>query len=199
MRNLSCTPLFSKLLESFVLEELRKETRLSANQYGGRKGISTDHFLIDTWNDILGAMEDGRAPVNLLSVDFEKALNRLDHQSCIDALKKAGASSQSIGLISAFLSGRTMSVKIGLEESTPRPVTGGSPQGSILANYLFCVTTDDLDEVATPDARQPVEEVSFEQNGNLIEIMPPMSLPPQQPLLRISDHHRQLQSPVPSS
>ena len=35
-----------------------------------------------------------------------------------------------------------MSVKIGKTLSTPRNVPGGSPQGSILGNYLFCATTD---------------------------------------------------------
>ena len=41
LRNLSCTPLFSKVLETFVLERIKSEVTLSRNQYGGIKGIST--------------------------------------------------------------------------------------------------------------------------------------------------------------
>ena len=145
LRNLSCTPMFSKVLESFILEDLKKETQLSDNQYGGRKGCSTDHFLIDMWQDILGIMDDNRASANIISIDFEKAFNRLDHAACIKSLKEGGASAQSIGLVSAFLHGRTMSVKVGSAMSTERAVSGGSPQGSILGNYLFCHTTDKLD------------------------------------------------------
>ena len=37
-----------------------------------------------------------------------------------------------------------MSVKLGDTFSIPRNVPGGSPQGSILGNYLFCATTDNL-------------------------------------------------------
>ena len=49
LRNLSCTPLFSKLLESYVLDELKSQTSLSRDQYGGIKGVSADHFLVGTW------------------------------------------------------------------------------------------------------------------------------------------------------
>ena len=77
LRNLSCTPLFSKLLESFVLDALKRETKLSAEQYGGQKGTSTDHFLIGTWQNILETLEDQRAAASLLSIDFEKAFNRI--------------------------------------------------------------------------------------------------------------------------
>ena len=38
LRNLSCTPLFSKLLEGFLLEDLKAQTSLSEDQYGGYKG-----------------------------------------------------------------------------------------------------------------------------------------------------------------
>ena len=37
-----------------------------------------------------------------------------------------------------------MSVWVGDCYSAPLPVLGGSPQGSILGNYLFCSTTDQL-------------------------------------------------------
>ena len=38
LRNLSCTPLFSKCLESFVLAELKEKITLNKNQYGGIRG-----------------------------------------------------------------------------------------------------------------------------------------------------------------
>ena len=37
-----------------------------------------------------------------------------------------------------------MSVKLGGTFSRERKVPGGSPQGSILGNYLFCATTNSL-------------------------------------------------------
>ena len=35
-----------------------------------------------------------------------------------------------------------MSVRVGNEKSNPRSVPGGSPQGSIMGNFLFCSTTN---------------------------------------------------------
>ena len=144
LRNLSCTPLFSKVLESFVLDELKKETKLSNSQYGGIKGVSANHFLIGKWQKILESLEDQRAAVSVLSIDFQKAFNRMCHNSCMSALGELGAGPGVLGLVHAFLSDRTMSVKVGKEMSDPRTVPGGSPQGSILGNYLFCATTDSL-------------------------------------------------------
>ena len=142
LRNLSCTPLYSKVLESFVLERLKKQVKLSPKQYGGIKGSSTEHLLIDTWNNVLSSLEEREVAANLISVDFSKAFNRMDHQKCIEALAELGADEQAIKWVSAFLYNHTMSVKIGENLSHPRTVPGGSPQGSILGNFLFCATTD---------------------------------------------------------
>ena len=149
LRNLSCTPLYSKLLESFVLEDLKREVKLSESQYGGLKGCGVDHFLVDSWNLILSNLEDNRAGTNIVSIDFEKAFNRMDHNHCIQDLKQKGASRGLLGMISAFLYNRKMSVQVGDSASSPRTVPGGSPQGSILASYLFCVSVDKLSEAAS--------------------------------------------------
>ena len=144
-QTLSCTPLFSKALESFVLDRLLKETKLSPTQYGGIKGCGTDHFLVKTWDAIISGLRDPRATINLLSIDFEKAFHRVDHYQCLKALRKSSASTLSSQLVYAFLKGRRMSVKIGETMSEERPVNGGSPQGSILGNFLFCICSDELD------------------------------------------------------
>ena len=52
-RNLSCTNLFSKVLETFVLESIQSEIDTSSLQYGGIKGSGVNHFLVHMWNEIL--------------------------------------------------------------------------------------------------------------------------------------------------
>ena len=68
------------------------------------------------------------------------------HQQCLNALARRQVSKETITMVRTFLTERTMSVKVGGHKSTPLPVPGGSPQGSILANYLFCLTTEQFSE-----------------------------------------------------
>ena len=57
-RNISCTSFLSKVLEAVVLEDLRKEIPLDPIQYGGIKGCSVDHLLVDLWDSILRPMDN---------------------------------------------------------------------------------------------------------------------------------------------
>ena len=103
--------------------------------------------------------------MNLVSVDFEKAFNRMDHGQCLSSLHSLGATEETVSFVAAFLYGRKMSVKIKGKFSAPRDVPAGAPQGSILGGYLFCATTD---QFASIDVEVPSAEegtVSFEHNG----------------------------------
>ena len=105
LRNLSCTPLFSKVLEHFILERLQSEVHSENNQYGGVKGRGTNAYLMDAWNYILEALDCEKGPaVNLITLDFVKAFNMMAHQPCLDAFQKHGASHESLELMYAFLS-----------------------------------------------------------------------------------------------
>ena len=64
----------------------------------------------------------------------------------LESIADKGASLPVIRLITTFLSSRTMSVQVGSTWSALKPVTGGSPQGSILGVFLFNTMTDDLED-----------------------------------------------------
>lgn len=137
LRNLSCTALFSKVLETFLLNELRKDVKLSDRQFGGIKGSGCNHFLIETWHEILFALDDSRASAKVISVDYEKAFNWMSYQGCISTLQHLGGRPKVISMVCAFLWGRTIQVRINQTISNPLPVDGGSPQGSILGNSIL--------------------------------------------------------------
>ena len=150
LRNISCTQLFSKVYESYVLGWAKEEITLKSNQYGGTKGCSTSHMLINIWDEICSNCEDYRSGTVLTAIDYSKAFNRVSFQHCLKAFEKKGASTDIIRLLATFLTNRTMVVKVGNTRSKPRPVNGGCPQGSILGVFLFNVTTDDLEDEILP-------------------------------------------------
>ena len=103
LRNLSCTPFFSKLLETFILDELKSTTSLSREQFGGKKGQGVDHILIEIWDFIHRSLEDPEAAVGLMAVDFHKAFNRMCHHSCIKALRELVAEEHVLSIVQSFL------------------------------------------------------------------------------------------------
>ena len=91
-RNITCTSIFSKFCETFLLDQLYEEIPPEIHQFGRLKGMGADHLLSELITDIIETLEDNRACANLISVDLFKAFNRVDHNICISSLVKYGAS-----------------------------------------------------------------------------------------------------------
>ena len=146
LRNISCTPLLSKIFESYVLARVEEETTLKPNQFGGTKGCSTTHMVIEVLQEICENAEDYRCATVLAAIDYSKAFNRVSYQHCLEAFRKKGASTTIMRLLASFLTNRSMSVKVGNTWSEPLDVSGGCPQGSVLGVRLFNTATDDLED-----------------------------------------------------
>ena len=80
LRNISCTMLPSKIYESFVLNWIQEEVKVKGNQYGGVRGCSTAHLLVQVMDEVGRTLEDDRAAALLTSIDYAKAFNRLSFQ-----------------------------------------------------------------------------------------------------------------------
>ena len=143
-RNISCTAALSKILEGRVLLKLRAELEPDLQQYGGIRGCSVEHMLVDLWEEVLESMENGSSAALLLGVDYEKAFNRMGHGECLSQLQRLGASPGSLSLVRSFLEERVMTIIIGNHRAQPIPIRRGSPQGSVLGCMLYCLTTQSL-------------------------------------------------------
>ena len=140
-RNISCTSIFSKVMEGQVLQQLRRELQPDPSQYGGVPKCGVEHMMVDLWEKVLAILEGGQKAAVLLGVDYEKAFNRMDHSVCLKQLEKLGASEGSLALVKAFLEERQMTIKIDDHRAEPVKISKGSPQGSVLGCLLYCVTT----------------------------------------------------------
>ena len=78
VRPISMTTLWSKILESlvagFTLDETSSNWR--NDQYGGRKGSSTDHVLVNLRDKILTGLDQGFKASVISAIDFSKSFSR---------------------------------------------------------------------------------------------------------------------------
>ena len=141
------TPFFSKVMEHFVVAWILEIIghKIDFRQYGGMKGNSISHYLIELINFIL-FNQDKKDPTDVIAclVDFSKAFNRQDHSILITKLSDLGVPAWLLKLVIAFLEDRTMVVRYMGAVSDPKHLPGGGPQGTLLGLLLFIILINDL-------------------------------------------------------
>ena len=146
LRPISLTSFFSKVAEHFVVMWLMEyiEDKMDFRQYGGSKGNSITHYLIEFINFIL-LNQDSTEKTAILAVmvDFSKAFNRQDHNLLITKLSDMGVPAWLLRVVIAFLSDRRMVVRYNGEKSSVKELPGGGPQGTLMGLLLFLVLIND--------------------------------------------------------
>ena len=146
LRPISLTPFFSKVAEHFVVEWLLEhiKDKIDFRQYGGMKGNSITHYLIEFINYIL-LNQDSSAQTAILAcmVDYSKAFNRQNHNIIITKLSDMGVPAWLLKVVMAFLSKRKMKVRYKSKVSSTMDLPGGGPQGTLLGLLLFLVLIND--------------------------------------------------------
>ena len=146
LRPMSLTSFFSKVTEHFVVMWLLKfiGDKIDFRQYGGSKGNSITHYLIEFINFIL-LNQDSEAQTAILAcmVDFSKAFNRINHNLLVTKLSDMGCPGWLLRIVIAFLSNRRMIVRYKGKQSSIKSLPGGGPQGTLLGLFLFLVLIND--------------------------------------------------------
>ena len=145
LRPISLTAVLSKQLERIVggwmLDSIID--RLDVNQYGGLRGLSTTHALVDMVHTWLLAAEERKAS-HVVLLDYRKAFDHVDHTVLVNKCKSYDLPNFIIRWLCAFLSDRSQRVRLGQELSDWVMLKGSVPQGSWLGPLLFIVLIDDL-------------------------------------------------------
>ena len=137
----------SKILESVVCDSLDHHLGtnelIHPNQWGFKKGVSTESLLLyltETWKK---AIDDGYK-VGVLFVDFKKAFDTVDHAILKTKLSDVGVSGIFHEWIASYLHERSQYVTVNGARSMLWQIDIGVPQGSLMGPRLFAIYVNDL-------------------------------------------------------
>jgi hypothetical protein len=125
----------------YILDSL--QGNLDPCQYGGIKGLSTTHALLDMlhhWHEMVHNGDE----VRILFLDYSKAFDLVDHTILISKFERLGVPKLLTDWLGGFLNDRRQRVKLGQEVSDWLKLNGGMPQGSWLGPLCFIVFISDL-------------------------------------------------------
>ena len=141
LRNLSKTAFFSKVYESIIADWLLPiiQPFLDPGQCG-LKGLSITHYLIKLLH-FTHSILDKKQPHTVLAacIDLSKAFNRVSHDLLVQDLFDMHTPAWLLNIIISYLSKRTMVLTYNGEQSQPKDLPGGGPQGAFLGGLIFII------------------------------------------------------------
>lgn len=128
--------IFEKIIKTRLVTFMETNNIISRNQFGFRKGLSTEDALVNFMTPVYEHMNNGNK-VGALLIDITKAFDTVNHNILLHKMYCMGIRGTSYSLIKSYLRERTQMVKIQNEFSSEIHLNVGVPQGSVIGPILF--------------------------------------------------------------
>ena len=140
LRPISLTPVFSNVLEQFVVPHILHDIKpsIDVHQYGNVSGSSTCHYLIRLMHNMLSELDKSDKLFSVLMYDFKKGFDLIDHTTVIQRLLDMELRPIYAKWLSSFLQDRQQRVKMPDGSlSSWKSITCGTPQGTLVGPVAF--------------------------------------------------------------
>ena len=166
LRKISSTSDYSKVFESFLKDWLMEDLspNIDLGQFGGQKGMGTEHMLVCLVNRILSLLDNNTEPTAVIAamVDWTAAFDMQDPTKAIQKFLKMGVRSSLIPVLISYLTERKMRVRYNGELSEVHHLIGGGPQGTLLGLLEYLVqSNDNADCVGSEDRFKYIDDLSI--------------------------------------
>ena len=143
---------FAKLFEKALLKRLSWHSErnhwLNANQFGFRKGRSTETSLINIKNSIATCFTN-KEFCALIAIDISKAFDSAWWDGLFASLRKSGCPKNLLALIIDYFKERFVEIEID-EEKFYNKLSRGCPQGSSLSPFFWNIFFNPIFDISLP-------------------------------------------------
>ena len=116
---------------------------LIPNQFGFRKGLSTQTAIISLLNQIIESLDDEKYIIAIF-LDLSKAFDTINHDILLSKLQFYGIRGNTYDWFRSYLSSREQFVELNGVRSASKSIIHGVPQGSVLGPILFLIAINDI-------------------------------------------------------
>lgn len=149
-RPISVLPVISKIFEKILYNQLETYLNeidfLNKKQYGFRKSSNTLSATIDLVTNLKNKIDKKQISLGVF-IDLKKAFDTISHDLLLEKLHSIGIKGKAHSMLKSYLTNRFQVVKMGTIQSSPRLITCGVPQGSILGPLLFIIYINNIYEL----------------------------------------------------